>query len=655
MPKLADLPQPTTKPNGKGEAVTARDIRRSDIADDVAQRRELAKRQAEQKKRARTAAKQQQLAERLATATQQLSSGVEEAGSAVKQLSVAVDQIAQAAQEASSATEESLAAVSQIEKSAEVASKRAQESLDRVDAAQQLIRKTATDIEILIQGVEEAAQTNLNSAKLVGELEKQAEEVGAIVQTVVGIAKQTNLLALNAAIEAARAGEHGRGFAVVADEVRNLAESAEKSARDIRELVDLIKEEVATVTKDVEEAGHSAARQVEKADAITEGLKKIETDMAEVKKGSSEVNDESAQAAAAALQFKKGAEQIAKAAQEQAAAVEEASKAVEEQSKALADMGSAASELAEMAEALESSTAVNKSAEEVASAAEELSATVDETSRSAEEIAQTIQSVATAAQEQAAATEESSTAAEQIEKGAQRVKERAAMSLEKIQDLQKALAQNKAQVEDLIEGISSTAEANARSAENVRKLEASTGRIDKIVDAIVNVTIQTNLLAVNGAIEAARAGEYGRGFAVVAADVRSLAKDSAENAEKIKDLVKRVQQQVAKVAVDIDQTGVKARQEAESAKKSTAGLNQIEGDFAVLTDGVAEIAKAAEEQLNAITEAKKGVDQISQAANEAASAAEEASHAADEQARGLAELASAVEEISALADELQNL
>ena len=71
----------------------------------------------------------------------------------------------------------------------------------------------------------------------------------------------------------------------------------------------------------------------------------------------------------------------------------------------------------------------------------------------------------------------------------------------------------------------------------------------------------------SGGIEVLRAGDYGRGFAVVSADVRSLAKESADSADKIKDIVKRVQQQVAKFATDIEQAGNKARQEVQSAEE----------------------------------------------------------------------------------------
>jgi methyl-accepting chemotaxis protein len=104
---------------------------------------------------------------------------------------------------------------------------------------------------------------------MIAELERQSEEIGKIVHAVTRIADQTNLLALNAAIEAARAGEHGKGFAVVADEVRNLAEISEKSARGIQEVVNEIQNQVKVVSADTEAAGKKGREDAEKAKVIT--------------------------------------------------------------------------------------------------------------------------------------------------------------------------------------------------------------------------------------------------------------------------------------------------------------------------------------------------------------------------------------------------
>ena len=173
------------------------------------------------------------------------------------------------------------------------------------------------------------------------------------------------------------------------------------------------------------------------------------------------------------------------------------------------------------------------------------------------------------------------------------------------------------------------------------------------MDAITTVSIQTNMLAVNGSIEAARAGEFGKGFVVVATDIRNLAHDSAENADRIKDLVKAVQDQIGMVGRDLDEIVATAISEVEKAKASTANLVLIETDIAVVETGAKEILDASNEIAAAIGQVKTGLDQISAAAQQADKAATESAAAAKQQSQGAEELAAAIEEIASLADELQ--
>ena len=233
--------------------------------------------------------------------------------------------------------------------------------------------------------------------------------------------------------------------------------------------------------------------------------------------------------------------------------------------------------------------------------------------------------------------------------------ERAAFSAKKITELQELLTANKVAVDNMIAGISNAAQMSKGAAENIRNLEETTRRIDKIVDAIVNVSIQTNMLAVNGSIEAARAGEFGRGFSVVASDIRSLANESAENTDKIKDLVRGIQDQIQRVAADTDLSSKTSLDEVEKAKKTTHNLNVIEESMIRILSGAQEIQAGSEEALIAMEQAKKGVDQIATAAQEASKGIEQALLAATQQAKEMQELSEAIEEISGLADELQNM
>ena len=533
----------TAEPNGQG--------------DDLAQNRLTAKKLAEEKARARTVARAQAVAEKLSTATDQVSSAIAEATGAVEELEKTMHTIAAGADQASTAAEESRAAINQIEKASDGANGRAEVSLKRVNDLQALAKSTTADIEALIKGVGDAAEANLESAKMIAELERQSEEIGKIVHAVTRIADQTNLLALNAAIEAARAGEHGKGFAVVADEVRNLAEISEKSARGIQEVVNEIQNQVKVVAGDTEAAGKKGREEVEKAKVITQDLLKVAGDFEEIQANCSEIQKNATEALAGAKTYLKGAEEIAAAAEEATSACQEAQKSTQEQSKAYGEMSDAARSLAEMAEALKTSTNAQKSAEELAATAEELSTNAEELKASSQQISTAIEQINKAASAQAKAAEASNALGAQLRHAAKGMGDRAELSVEKALGTQKILAGNKENVDALIVNVGKSADASAESAKNILELEERTRRIDKIVDAIVMVTVQTKMLAVNGNVEAARAGEYGRGFSVVAGDIRSLANESSENADKIKDLVKNVQTQITKVAGDIELAGSK--------------------------------------------------------------------------------------------------
>lgn len=606
-----------------------------------------------QRKRARTLAKQQQAAERIAAATAEIASGINESASASEELKRAADQIAAGAEESAGAAQESLVACRQVMDSLAQQLKASELGQSKMEATQALVQRTAADIGSLISRVSVAAQRQAGSVQLISELEKQAANIGDIVKAVGRIADQTNLLALNAAIEAARAGKHGKGFAVVADEVRTLAETSEKSAKQIADLVGQIQVDVTAITEGINSSAKAVESQVERGQEITRQLEQIRLDAVDIVVGVSKIATGAIQSNAAAVQALKGSEDIAAAAQEQSAAAEESAKTVEEQATALSQCEQTAQALTELTEDLKNSTDVAKSAEEVASAAEELSAAIQEITRSSNQIMTALEEIRKGSQTAAAATAESAAAMGQIERGVEIGQSRATGSLEKLTSIKNLLGINKTAVDDMIAGIFESADSTRSSIKQVKDLAVVSRRIDKIVEAISNVSIQTNMLAVNGSIEAARAGEFGKGFAVVATDIRNLARDSAENADRIKDLVKAVQDQIQTVSRDLDEIVESAVSEAEKARATTDNLVSIERDVGDVESGAQIILTSASEIAVAITQAKKGVEQIATASEEAEKAASEAATAARQQTQSSEELASAVEEIASLADELQ--
>ena len=138
-------------------------------------------------------------------------------------------------------------------------------------------------------GVNKLGEQIETNATLIAELEQNSENIDSVLEVIKSIAEQTNLLALNAAIEAARAGEQGRGFAVVADEVRTLAGRTQDSTSEINQMIEILQTNSATAVEAMEISRQQASAVVEQAQSADTALQAIATSVAQIDQMSSQI------------------------------------------------------------------------------------------------------------------------------------------------------------------------------------------------------------------------------------------------------------------------------------------------------------------------------------------------------------------------------
>jgi len=166
-----------------------------------------------------------------------ISDGVTQIASAAEELSAVTEQTSAGVNNQKIETDQVATAMNEMAATVQEVARNAEEASEAAVAADQQAREGDKVVGEAIAQIERLAKEVGHSTEAMGELKRESDKIGSVLDVIKSVAQQTNLLALNAAIEAARAGEAGRGFAVVADEVRSLAQRTQKSTEEIEELI----------------------------------------------------------------------------------------------------------------------------------------------------------------------------------------------------------------------------------------------------------------------------------------------------------------------------------------------------------------------------------------------------------------------------------
>ena len=295
-------------------------------------------------------------AEQVAAASQQLTASADQSTIAINQVADSIVTVAGACTEQFSEVENATQQVEAFKTHMDSVSRTLKVSTGKIKDTTKAAEAGGHSVENAVEQMQKIETSVSESADVIAQLGQESDKIGKIVDAISEIAEQTNLLALNAAIEAARAGEHGKGFAVVADEVRKLAEQSQTSAREISELIGSIQNK----SQDAVQAMQAGVKNVKDGADAVDGAGKtfgeIIQMVTDVSNGSAQMERIVAELVESTNVITKAVENISNKSRQVAKESETVSASSEEQSATMHEISDASRALAEMAQNMQNVT-----------------------------------------------------------------------------------------------------------------------------------------------------------------------------------------------------------------------------------------------------------------------------------------------------------